>query len=516
VAAGGWLAALAVAAGRLAAQPERAGPWVMPEGVKPTPMPVAPAPSLPLTAEAGPGVSAAAAPAARLEVEGPDSANVGQILEYRLRVVNPGPEPLHHVRVEDELPDGARYLGGDPRADQPGGGRLVWEIGLLDPGTEKRIRVRVRPSADGELRSTATLTMAASARVATPITRPELLVRVEAPEEAVVGAEAAFPIEVRNGGSGPANRVVLQVRLPEGLAHPAGDHVEADLGTLPAGGAKTVTLKASARKTGPQPVEAFAFAEGGLKVRARSSVLVTEPGLTLRATAPPRCPLGTDVELSLVASNPGTAAAQAVRLRAVLPDGLAFGSASHGGAFDPAAHTVTWGLESLPAGGEERLTVTGRAVTIGSWSGRGLAEAGQLSAEAGWRIEVLGVPDAAVELGLDEPLEFGHEATCVIRAVNRGSGECTGLRIRVVAGEGLEILKAADGPLASEMREGEADGEVTFGPARLPARADALYRVRVRPTRPGRATLRAELTCEQSPKPAHAETAVRVLPAGVR
>jgi uncharacterized repeat protein (TIGR01451 family) len=85
----------------------------------------------------------------------------GQEFKYDLIVRNTGSVTVGHVRVEDEIPAGARYVGSDPPAEQ-NGDRLVWAFGSLDAGAEKRISVRVKPADEGEVRSRAVVMFAAS------------------------------------------------------------------------------------------------------------------------------------------------------------------------------------------------------------------------------------------------------------------------------------------------------------------------------------------------------------------
>ena len=58
-----------------------------------------------------------------------------QPISYEIIVRNIGPVPVFQVRVEDELPAGARYLGGDPQPELVGE-RLAWVVGALDPNVE--------------------------------------------------------------------------------------------------------------------------------------------------------------------------------------------------------------------------------------------------------------------------------------------------------------------------------------------------------------------------------------------
>src|SRR5262245_46728283 len=126
---------------------------VRPDAAQPLAHPDTAAPvRAPVTAEKtfGPGAVPAvtdnvpppptAAPSIAIEMVGPEIANIGSPVGYELVVHNTGKVAVAHVRVEDEMPNGFTYVGGEPKADQPGP-RMAWNLGGMEPGTERRIKV---------------------------------------------------------------------------------------------------------------------------------------------------------------------------------------------------------------------------------------------------------------------------------------------------------------------------------------------------------------------------------------
>ena len=147
----------------------------------------------------------------------PESVVFGQEFRYELIVRNVGNVAVSGVRVDDELPSGAKYVGSDPPAEL-NGDRLLWVIGSIDANAEKRIAVRVKPAEEGEIRSRATVTFAASADARTKVTRPRVSVSVTGNEVCRAGEETIFQIKVGNSGSGPAQRMILTAKLSDGSA----------------------------------------------------------------------------------------------------------------------------------------------------------------------------------------------------------------------------------------------------------------------------------------------------------
>src|SRR5205085_982251 len=165
-----------------------------------------------------------------------------------------------------------------------------------------------------------------------------------------VGDEVAFQIKVANTGSGPAQKLVIQAKLSDGLHHPQGGVIEAELTNLAPGEAKTVTLRAMATKAGPQSCTIAAAADGNPPESAKSALSVVEPRLEAKLAGPSRCVVRSEPTFSLEMANPGTAGTDPVQAWAVVPDGFEFLSATDGGAYTPANRTVCWKLSGLPAG----------------------------------------------------------------------------------------------------------------------------------------------------------------------
>src|SRR5438105_1031351 len=106
---------------------------------------------------------------------------------------------------------------------------MSWSLGHLDTNVERKIRVEVQPKNDGEFCATATVTFSVAAAMRTQVVRPKLIVALIGPEQAMAGDAVPMQIQISNPGTGPADNVVLRVKLPAGLTHPSGGHIEADI-----------------------------------------------------------------------------------------------------------------------------------------------------------------------------------------------------------------------------------------------------------------------------------------------
>jgi uncharacterized repeat protein (TIGR01451 family) len=495
-------------------EPEPARP---PEG--PTPPPAAP----PTKPEDGvpvkvlsSGAGAAAAPVAAtgsvlaVEVVGPGQVAPDQPLPYDIVVRNPGTVVVGRVHIEDLLPSGARLLWSEPAAEVQGE-RMGWNLGNIEAGGERRVRVEIQPTGQGELLLCPSASFATAVGCRTHVVRPPFAVTLQAAETAQRGSAVTFQIQVTNHGTNPLNRVVLRAQLSPGLQHPQGNEVATELGTLGPGETRTVPLETVAAQAGRLITEAVAVAEGGLQARSRIGVLVTEPALSLRvanADALRQALLGRDVDLRLEVANPGPQPAANVRLTQTMPDGLEFVGASTGGVLDATTKNIVWSLGTLGPSQVQTLMLRLRPRLAGDWTTQGVATADRLAeARAQQAIKVEGAASLSLEVvGRDDPLEVGAETVYEVRVANQGSAASGNVRLTALVPEGLVPVRAE--PAARILQ-----GQVVFDPLpQLQPQHALLYRVRVRGQRPGDWRFLVDLNADHLQRPIHEEVSARVFP----
>ena len=464
-----------------------------------------------------------------IEAVAPETVGYGQELEYKLIVRNTGADGVSHVRLEDAIPAGSRYVGSDPAAEV-NGERLVWALGELEAGAERRVAVRVKPGAEGQARSRATVTFAAAVDVHTVVTRPRIAATLIASETCRAGEDTTFQIKVENKGTGPATRLILQARLSDGLLHSQGMVIEAELPPLPAGESRSIPLQVAAAKAGPQWCQIVVSADGSDDATAKAAVNVVEPMLVVKQTGPAKCTVLAEPTFTLELANPGTATTDPVLLRTVLPAGFTFVEASDGG--KDSGPTVTWQLPSLAAGSTRTVTLKVRAAadTGGEVPLRTLAVAGPkqapgevtaaggvavrpgrgLEAKAETMVAAEGV--AAVRfgvVGLDNPVRVGQEARYEIRVMNQGTGPCSNVQLVAALDDGTEYVGAADG--SNQAAGVKAEGQqLVFDPIpTLGVKGEVAYTIRVRGKTAGDLRFRVQVSCDQLQTPVLKEESTR-------
>jgi uncharacterized repeat protein (TIGR01451 family) len=447
----------------------------------------------------------------------PESVVFNAEFQYELIVRNAGNVAVQNVRVEDEVPHGAKYVGSDPPAEL-NGDKLVWALGTMESHTDKRIAVRVRPSEEGDLRSRATVFYSAGVEVKARVTRPRVAVTATCGEVCRVGEDAVFQIKVTNSGTGPAQDMVLRAEMSDGLFYgpsPKLAKLESTLAELPAGATKTLTLPLSAAKAGLHHCQFTVTAKGSPETTAKAQVNLVEPLLQITQSGPAKCLVRAEPTYEVTLTNPGTAATDPITLHAVLPDGFDYVQASDAGAFSATNRAISWKLPGLQPGGTKTVAVKVRAAAAGDVvlrtvavagpeqavtpAGVGLKPAGRtLEAKGESAIKAEGIAAVRFEVkDTVDPVEVGSDAVYEIRVTNQGTGACTSVQLMAALAEGT-TFSGANGPTTVK-----AQGQtLVFEPiTNLPVKGEMVYTVRVKGNMAGDHRFRVQLTCDQMKTP---------------
>jgi uncharacterized repeat protein (TIGR01451 family) len=462
----------------------------------------------PLVVSAGPAPTAAANAGTHVSVEtmGPASVAPGEPIHFEMLVRNTGGVAAAAVRIEAPLPPGTKLLQAEPAAENTGD-PLVWNVGNLDAGGERHIKLDLQNDGldDVSLRPAVAFTSAVGARVR--MARPPFAVTQLAPEAAQRGGTVRIQIQVSNNGAAPVRKVVVRDTLPAGLQHPQGDLIEAEIDALAPGETRTLPLEVTAVRAGRFLNVVEATAEGGLHVESRRPIQIADAALALRLAGPRQATVGAEVEYRLEATNPGLDRVSGVHLTLAVPDGMDLLS-SNGGAYDASARRVVWPNGELAAGQSTTATVKLKAKAPGDWACQATAWADRLGeSRTNQTVHI----DAGVELRVEasaspEGVDLGGQAVVTVRVTNLGAAPATNLRITTTAAEGLAVERV-EGPTPGRTTGSQAQFDLL---PQLGPRQVAVYKILLRGMRTGDLPLKAELNADQSPRPLLAQTTVRV------
>jgi uncharacterized repeat protein (TIGR01451 family) len=427
-----------------------------------------------------------------VEVQGPTAGTPQQPFSPTLVVTNHGRDVLASVRVELPVPPSARVLTCEPQAERAGD-RLVWLIGNLEGGGERRLRVELLPAQPGELHLIPSASFAAALGLRTSIVRPPFALNVSGPETAAAGDRVIFAIQVGNHTTDPMRLVQIRCQLGAGLWHAQGELIEADLpGGLAAGELKTIHLQAETRGTGRLQVQVTAAADGRHTASSQHYVAVNEPALAVAVEGPRRGMMGHQLAYRIEVSNPGKAAAAGVKLRQSLPQGVEFVTASTQANYDPKSQTITWSLGELAGGQRQSVTFQVKAAQVGDWAmpvtllADAMTEVRQTHS-----VHVDAAPALAVEASADDdPLDQGRETTYEVRIFNQAATPAGEVCLSVRLPEQLSLV-SAQGP-TKERGTGQT---ILFEPLQqLRGRTSAVYKLRVKGAKVGAGRVSVEVS----------------------
>src|SRR5262249_41376098 len=131
------------------------------------------------------------------------------------------------------------------------------------------------------------------------VEQAQLQLSLDGPKTDLVGEPLDIPITVKNPGSGPAAKIVLEVRLADDLEVALGNTVEKkylknSINMVEGGETRRVPFGVIARAEGEMQFMVLATADGGLKAQQVWSILVQEPKVVVKRTGPGRVSMNRD------------------------------------------------------------------------------------------------------------------------------------------------------------------------------------------------------------------------------
>ncbi len=172
--------------------------------------------TLPLLAELD--MTSSKAPLIEITKKCPNLRYVGRDAEFEIDVANKGNAAAMNVVVTDALSANADFVSADNNGSRSGN-NVVWNLGNMEPGASKTLKVKVRCNTIGKITNTATVNYCAEASDGCELEVkgiPAILIEcVDDPDPIEVGGLVTYTITVTNQGSAVGTNIALNCTLPD-------------------------------------------------------------------------------------------------------------------------------------------------------------------------------------------------------------------------------------------------------------------------------------------------------------
>ena len=267
------------------------------------------------------------------------------------------------------------------------------------------------------------------------VQRPELKIEKLAPKTAVLGQAMVYQIIVRNTGSIPAHKVVVEDLIPRGSELK---------GSIPVAQLQTETKKLVWRLGTIQPgeeniikVQVVPTDEGEIGsvttvnfvAEVAAKTRITAPKLELSVNGPDQSVVGKNVSLIYQIKNTGQGDATGVVLRSLLPDEL-----KH-----EAGNDLEYDVGNIPAGETREVRLTMKAISPGNPVNKASVEAnGGIKAGTSSNLNII---KSVLKLTRKGPSRrfVGREATYTIKIKNESVRTVNNVQLSEIIPSGMEL-----------------------------------------------------------------------------
>jgi len=427
----------------------------------------------------------------------PTEVRRGEEFDYEIRLLNLTRSRLSDLVLTEEIPATFRVTSINPAPTQKSGDHPTWAFRELAGGATQTIRVRGATDQPTELTWCATVTFNTVACAKTRIVEPKLALTKTQPATVMLCDDIPIRLVVTNTGDGVARRVIIDDRLPPGLATKEGrDSFALDAGDLASGQSRQFTVITRASKAGEYSNTARASESGGLQAESTASTRVIVPALAVDKRGPTMRYIGRPADFEITVRNTGDAPADDVILTDVLPTNCEFLAADHGGKLSNGR--VIWSLGTLTAGATKSVRLSLNPTQIGTVTNSATVQAVCAEARAQASMDVRGIPAILLECEDNpDPVEIGTNTTYTIAVTNQGSATGTNINITCTVPRGESYLDAA-GPTRATV-EGTTIRFLAL--PTLAPKARATYKVTVKGVKTGDERFKVILTSDQTIAP---------------
>lgn len=443
-----------------------------------------------------------------VEMNGPKKRVVGQESPYQFKIRNRGGAPAEQVILSVEMPVWAEVQSTDFNVGTTTFAEktseiyvLNWTFDILEAGEEQLLTVHLIP------RQRKTLSMSWDYHFKQPVSQtvidvlePHLELSLEGPQEMLWGTEEAFRLRIQNTGNGDAED--LQLTLISSETDPS-ETVSESMGTLKAGQEKVLIVKAFAKHQEKMKISVHASGPFGLEAETSREITILRPKLHTIVEAPEMQFVGNENEYRIIVQNQGTAPAENVVIKAVLPSGVKYVSNQGKGRVLPTTQNqILWNIDRIPVEEEYVCVLVCELKREGTCKlDVSASEKSGLSSTTSATTSVESVADLAMKIeNPSGPVEVGKVATHTIRIINRGTKPAEKVDIIAVFTEGVIPINVSGAKATIfDNPEDERCGQVYFDTIPVVGdRQPVELKIQAKSNAPGNHKIRVEMICDST------------------
>jgi len=425
----------------------------------------------------------------------------GQPCDMEFCLKNPGTVPMTEIQLKQEWNIPVKILEVNPKPLIQGK-TWVWDLLDLQPGSGKVFSAKITFEGDTrpEFRPTISYTPNHLHKASD---KSGLFVQVNGPQFVRKGNKAVFDIIVANQGKAPVQQVTIRDKLPEGLRHPEGEFIEAELGNIPPGGKKSIRLETLAVQTGRFSQDIQVASSNGDKKLYQSEISVGENQIQLKWQKSLETPAQGTLEMVLESSfESGARKPENHALRVEIPKGLELVEVTPFGLKNPLKTGETellWQNPPVLSGNKFFARFKLRATTPGDWNLHAKASMqNSQDATSSFLIRVEGSSEITGKFSQPKiESQHGKEFKVQYFLHNMGTAGSQNASVKFQIPDGLFPI-SWNGPTV-----GGAEGEwIIFDPVtKIAANQNLEYSLIFKSLRPGEFKLSAELNNGTVAKP---------------
>lgn len=372
----------------------------------------------------------------------PREVRVGQAFDYDIIVTNLTSRQVDAVVVTDQVNANYKLAKSAPEGEL-NAGVMTWNLGDLEPGESKTIRVSGAAAGEGAINSCASCSYSSVLCAAIPVVSPKLKLVKTGPAEVMRCDPITYNFEVTNTGTGTVNNVRITDALPAGLVMADGKKtIDFNVGALGPGASKRFSASVRADKAGKFENKATAAGDGMTADSAVVSTVVHQPAVTVDVECPENTLIGRELTFKYTVKSTGDSASANTTLVVTLPQGTSFVRADNNGT--SSGGRVSWNFGTLAPDDSRTATLVVRSTSAGSLQTTATAQ-GVCAAAAtdSCSVAIEGVPDIGISLRDDTGVRLvGEHHVFTYTVKNQGQVDLTNVTVDAKLSAGLEFVSS--------------------------------------------------------------------------